>query len=115
MRTSDKCHTVDAPVVLGEAKLRVLHPARGFSPKVRKTGAAVNSLSLVIRMEEGGRAFLFTGDIEQDAEKYLAGKHNDLKCDVLKVPHHGSKSSSSEEFLAQTSPRLAVVTVRLFS
>ncbi|HSB33103.1 MAG TPA: hypothetical protein VLG39_01465, partial [Nitrospirota bacterium] len=36
---------------------------------------------------------------------------NDLKCDVLKVPHHGSKSSSSEEFLAQTRPRLAVVTV----
>lgn len=101
----------DAPVVLGDARLRVLHPAEGFSPKARKTGAAVNSLSLVIRMEEGGRAFLFTGDIEQDAEKYLAGKHNDLKCDVLKVPHHGSKSSSSEEFLAQTSPRLAVVTV----
>jgi len=99
----------DAPYALGGAKLRVLHPGRGFRPKARKAHQAVNSRSLVVRMEDGGRSYLFTGDIGADAEKHLIGNRPDLKCDVLKVPHHGSKSSSSEPFVKLAGPGIAVV------
>ena len=59
----------------------------------------------------GGRSFLFTGDIEKTIEQKLVEEKNNLHADVLKVPHHGSKTSSSESFLAALSPRIAVMQV----
>jgi len=100
----------DDPVTLGEAELRVLHPARAFTPHDQKAYMAENNRSLVVRVAFDNRACLFTGDIGAEAEQHLARTEKDLKCNLLKVPHHGSKSSSSNVFLSKTRPEIAVVT-----
>lgn len=52
---------------------------------------------------------LFTGDIGHSAEEQLLGEPAKLDCTVLKVPHHGSRHSSSSRFLDAASPRLALI------
>lgn len=72
---------------------------------------AENNESLVLRLRYGRRAFLLTGDIEWGAEKRLVVTNDDLRADVLKVAHHGSRTSSTEEFLARVKPQYAVISV----
>ncbi|MFC2156142.1 DNA internalization-related competence protein ComEC/Rec2, partial [Acidobacteriota bacterium] len=68
-----------------------------------------NNHSQVLKVSDGRHSFLFTGDIEAEAEESLVLKAcNRLQADVLKVPHHGSKSSSSLSFLRCAGPRLAI-------
>lgn len=67
-----------------------------------------NNTSVVVRLSFGKTSFLFTGDIYQSGEKNLMAKRNDLSSDVLKLAHHGSKTSSSEEFLKRVLPAIAV-------
>jgi len=71
--------------------------------------AGDNDASVVVMAEAFGRRLLLTGDVEAAAERRLLGARAELDCDVLKVAHHGSRSSSTERFLAAASPRLAVV------
>ena len=101
----------DPPVQLGGVELRVLHPARGFHNHERQAYAAENDRSLVVRIAFHDLALLFTGDIGTEAERDLIKRRQYLKCDLLKVPHHGSKSSSSEGFVSAVRPPAAVVTV----
>ena len=101
----------DPPVQLGGVELRVLHPARGFHNHERQAYAAENDRSLVVRIAFHDLVLLFTGDIGTEAEKDLIKRGQSLKCDLLKVPHHGSKSSSSEGFVSAVRPAAAVVTV----
>lgn len=68
-----------------------------------------NNRSLVIMLSYNDFNILFTGDIEQEAEEYLQKKGNELNCEILKVAHHGSDTSTSEGFLNYTSPDIAVV------
>jgi len=74
---------------------------------VRKGGQ--NNSSLVIRFVYGDDTFLFTGDIERQAEYEILSQNLRLDSDVLKVAHHGSKTSSSELFLERVSPKIAVI------
>ena len=69
--------------------------------------APENNASIVLAADAGKRRFLLTGDIEKEAELWLADR--ELRADVLKVPHHGSRSSSSEALLGNVEPRIAVV------
>jgi competence protein ComEC len=69
--------------------------------------APENNASVVLHAAAGGRRFLFTGDMEHEAELTLADR--DLHADVLKVAHHGSRSSTSETFLGRISPKVAVI------
>ncbi|HEY6010343.1 MAG TPA: DNA internalization-related competence protein ComEC/Rec2, partial [Nitrospirota bacterium] len=101
----------DPPYQLGNAELKVLHPGRDFTVHDRKAYAEENNRSLVVRISAEGKVFLFTGDIGDAAEQALARAGEDLKADLLKVPHHGSKTSSSEAFVTATRPEVAVVTV----
>jgi competence protein ComEC len=103
--------TEDAPVEIGGAEVSVLHPAPGFMTKERKAYAAENSRSLVLRISERGKTYLFSGDVGADAEAVMIQRWVNLKCDVLKVPHHGSRSSSSEAFVASARPGFAVAMV----
>jgi competence protein ComEC len=96
---------------LGDSEVRVLHPSHNFHSGERKGFAGENDSSLVVQVATANRMLLFTGDIGSGAERALVSKALDLKCDVLKVPHHGSKSSSCEEFLSAARPSIAVVTV----
>lgn len=72
----------------------------------------VNDTSVVARLEYKNHRVLFTGDMERPAEETLARAHVDLNADVLKVPHHGSRTSSSTGFLLAVHPSLAVISVR---
>jgi competence protein ComEC len=65
----------------------------------------------VLRITDGSRRFLFTGDIQERAERELVRDAGTLTSDFLKVPHHGSKTSSTERFLEAVAPRVAVVSV----
>lgn len=80
-----------------------------FAGPVSDWGGDLNDSSLVLRIEYGETAFLFTGDISAGAleDCALIGGF-DLGCDVLKLGHHGSSSSTDEEVLDLTRPELAV-------
>lgn len=76
---------------------------------VAGTAPDLNESSLVFRVRHGDFSVLFTGDIGAETEKDLAGNASALRCTVLKVPHHGSRASCSESFLAASSPVCAVI------
>ncbi len=78
-----------------------LHPPPGWEAARR------NNQSCVLRVDTGGTSMLLTGDIERAAESGLVSTMQ--KTDVLLVPHHGSRTSSSDEFIAALAPRWAVV------
>jgi len=67
----------------------------------------INDVSMVLRLTKGTRSFLFTGDIGIKREAALLS--DDISADVIKVPHHGSKTSSSESFIKKVNPSVAVV------
>lgn len=72
----------------------------------------LNNNSLVFKTVIGNKTFLFTGDIEKEAEEDLISKYgNRLKSDVLKVAHHGSSTSSTIEFIAFVDPEVALISV----
>ncbi|HEY3419985.1 MAG TPA: ComEC/Rec2 family competence protein [Methanomassiliicoccales archaeon] len=76
------------------------------------TAHDVNDASIVLEMRTSGKSFLFTGDISTDVESRLIANHSfDLDVDVLKVGHHGSRTSTSNAFLDATSPETAVICV----
>ncbi|PYS47818.1 MAG: hypothetical protein DMF68_15030 [Acidobacteria bacterium] len=74
-----------------------------------------NNDSVVLRLSFGNRVFLLTGDMEKEAEAALAGARDEIGCDVLKVAHHGSRTSSTDAFVKATHPGLAVISVGLHS
>ena len=82
---------------------KLWHPLNGWSSTTNR----INEESLVLELFFGQHRFLFTGDIERRAEQHLLGKIGDI--DVLKVPHHGSKSSSSVEWLTELQPEVSVI------
>ncbi|MFA5746921.1 MAG: ComEC/Rec2 family competence protein [Candidatus Paceibacterota bacterium] len=93
-------------IVAGKVRLSVLYPAEGSA-----SGAADNDDSLVARLDYGENSFLFCADISAKGEKELVGSSQDISAQVLKVSHHGSKSSTSEIFLEKVSPETAVIQV----
>ncbi len=85
----------------------VLNPPGGDVPPDR--AHADNNGSLVVRVREGETAVMLTGDAEEPAEQDIIASGLDLRADVLKLGHHGSRTSSSEEFLDAVHPKLAIV------
>lgn len=70
-----------------------------------------NDNSLVVALRYAGRSVLMTGDIEEAAETALIRGQAALRADVLKLPHHGSRTSSSEEFLQAVAPQHAIASL----
>jgi competence protein ComEC len=70
-----------------------------------------NNDGLVLRIRYGDHTFLFTGDIEKQTETAVLKEGVDLRSNVVKVAHHGSKTSSTDAFVAATRPSLAVISV----
>ncbi len=86
---------------LGEARFEFIGPLEEYDN--------INDDSLVMRLEYGDTSFLFTGDMTSKAERNLLEDGANVKCDVLKVGHHGSSSSSSYRFLYEAEPKIAVI------
>ena len=90
------------------AVLDILFPDRDV------TGMDTNDASVIAKLVYGNKSFLFTGDSPAKMEKYLVSLNGNppaggLDADILKVGHHGSKTSSSESFLGYVSPEYAVI------
>lgn len=84
--------------------LEILFPDRNV------LGWETNTASIVARLTYGNESFLFTGDSPQSIEKYLVGKDGtSLHSTVLKLGHHGSKTSSSQIFLSAVNPDYAII------
>lgn len=71
----------------------------------------INDLSIVLKISYQKTSFLFMGDAEKEAEKSLINRNVNVKADFLKVGHHGSYSSSSNDFLKKVNPSLAIISV----
>lgn len=79
-----------------------------FSPPHEES---VNNDSVVLLIRFGEKSILMTGDIEGSSEHSISGLADDLRADVLKVPHHGSRTSSTPEFLGRVQPEFSVISV----
>ena len=89
-------------IEIDEIKIKFIGPLKSYSD--------INNNSLVFKLEYKDISMLFTGDIEKEAELDLVKEYGDkLKVDVLKISHHGSQTSSTEEFLNATSPKIALI------
>ena len=89
----------------GGAEIEVLAPLDDYTPG----DAPGNNDSLVLRIRYGRHSFLLSGDIERPVERGMLERNEIEPTDVLKVPHHGSHTSSSEEFLGALAPAFAVI------
>ncbi|HVZ45853.1 MAG TPA: DNA internalization-related competence protein ComEC/Rec2 [Ramlibacter sp.] len=83
----------------------IVHPVAGDYANSPKS----NAISCVLRISNGRTAALLTGDIEAPQEAALVARHSTLAADVLLVPHHGSKTSSSDVFLQAVAPKIGLV------
>ncbi|MCL1903264.1 MAG: MBL fold metallo-hydrolase [Oscillospiraceae bacterium] len=92
-------------IELGGATLEI------FAPVPNDGFDGLNDYSIVVRLIHGENSFLFTGDIEKAAEKAILEKGFDISATVLKVAHHGSKTSSRIEFLSDVGGEYAVISV----
>lgn len=104
MKAKGYRNTVSKPgnsYTLGDARFVIAGPGKAYED--------TNNNSIVIRMTHGDNSFLFTGDMEEQAEADILQGKVSLQADVLKVGHHGSSSSSSEAFLEAVSPSYAVI------
>lgn len=90
-----------------EGILFALHPA--------KSGQGKNGDSLTLLGNFGGQNFLFTGDLDQHGERQVIQSFPDLKVDVLKLGHHGSRTASGTVFLRTVRPTLGIVSAGRFN
>ncbi|PKN63847.1 MAG: DNA internalization-related competence protein ComEC/Rec2 [Deltaproteobacteria bacterium HGW-Deltaproteobacteria-15] len=97
-------------VEIGTVRIELLHPETGrdFSGRTK-----LNDRSMVLRLTHGGNSILFPGDLEKEGENsVISRKGSLLRSNVLLVPHHGSRSSCSDEFLSLVNPRVCIISAR---
>jgi competence protein ComEC len=91
----------------GAVRIEVLWPTQTLNG----AGPSRNNQSLVLRVRHGETTILLTGDIEKETEAALVSRGVDLRSDVVKVPHHGSRTSSTDAFVKATNPSVALISV----
>lgn len=94
-----------------ELDIQVLHPYKGFYTFADNEAATENNDSLVVKITGRNKSFLFAADVAEEAEQDLVHLGKWMKSDVLKISHHGSRTSSSEDFLRITAPEIGVISV----
>jgi len=93
------------PMAIGGARIRVLAP----SPEYVPADIATNDDSLVLEISYGRRSMLLTGDAEKPIEYDMVANAQLHPVTLLKVGHHGSRTSSSEELLSEIAPQFAII------
>ena len=86
---------------LGSATVTVLGPQKHYSD--------VNDQSLILRVDYGSNTFLFTGDAEYQSETDVLDAGENVRCDVIKAGHHGSRTSTGYRLLYEAQPKYAVI------
>ncbi len=90
------------------AQVEILHPSAEYAAKNFDAASFnPNDGSLVLKLSYGEVDCLFTGDAEAEAEAFFAGEK--LACEIVKAPHHGSKTSSTPDFVRQTRPQVVYI------
>jgi competence protein ComEC len=92
-------------------RVYILHPDSAHIRSETFNGAECNNSSLVIKISFGENSVLFTGDLEESGENPLFVYENFLESEILKIGHHGSSTSTSEELLKWANPVLAIISV----
>jgi competence protein ComEC len=87
-------------------EIEILHPEAGLA-----AGGSDNNSSVVLRLQYGATSFLLTGDLEGPGEEDLLQSGQTISGQVLKVSHHGSDGATTERFLEEVAPWLAVIQV----
>ncbi|TAJ99721.1 MAG: MBL fold metallo-hydrolase [Chloroflexota bacterium] len=96
-------------LAIDDVDLRVLWPDIGSVPETPPDGGTgINNVSIVLLGEAAGHRFLLTGDIEEEIDPTLLARSLPA-VEILKVAHHGSRTASTEPFLAATRPRVAII------
>ncbi len=90
------------------AVMEIFNPFENLEGKEVKN---TNNSSIISQLVFGENKFLFAGDVYKSVERKLIKQDIDVESDVLKVGHHGSKTSTSEEFLLKVLPELAIISV----
>ncbi len=92
----------------------VLTNVAGLHLADRKENLSGNDKSLVLKLTTPSLSFLFPGDIEEPAEKIITANNRNLDANILLAPHHGSRSSSSQEFLHAVQPEEVIISAGPF-
>lgn len=87
---------------IGRVKIEILGP-------IKEDTKNINNNSIVLKLSFKNKKFLFTGDAEKTEEKDIIDSGQDLSADVIKIGHHGSKTSSTLPFLKKVNPKYAVI------
>lgn len=106
VRTRVLCREMP-PITVGQVRIQILHPP------CQRTGLDANNASLVLRFSYGSVDVLFTGDIEAEGESVLLSTQRALASEIVKVPHHGSRTSSSPAFVKSLASSVAVASLGL--
>ena len=97
----------DTDFIIDGVEFDFLYP---FTSQFANSKAADNNYSLVLKVQYNGKKILLTGDAEKEAEEILLQSDLNLSADVLKIGHHGSKTSSTKSFLQAVKPEKAIIT-----
>ena len=89
---------------IGEAEFIILSPVK------EDYGSNLNNYSVSILLTYGDNKFIFTGDAESEVEEDILNTNLNIEADLMKMGHHGSTTSNSEEFLDKISPKISVIT-----
>jgi competence protein ComEC len=96
-----------ASLKIGKSDVRILYPEKPEKPPA----FADNDQSMVMRIQFQKTSFLLTGDAEAQAEQNILSKYDHIQSQVLKCPHHGSRTSSTLSFIEAVSPEIVVISV----
>ncbi len=86
--------------------VKILHPSKDWEMSNNP-----NDNSIVVKIKYGKVSFLLTGDAEDNAEEFMLDEGLDLSATIIKVPHHGSDTSSSDDFIDAVNPEVAIISV----
>jgi competence protein ComEC len=105
-------HEESPPQIINGVEMSILNPpALNGMPKKIQNLWDFNNASLVMKLRFRNISVLLTGDIEKEAEERMVKKGSQIRADILKIPHHGSSSSSSPLFLERVKPTHAILSV----
>lgn len=103
------------PWQVGDVRLTLLHPTPEFVAASPSPDRISNDWSLVWKIEYGAFSLLLTGDITEKAERFLVEQEAPLKAEILKAPHHGSRTSSHSDFIRAVGAKDVIVSSGRFN